>query len=346
MVKGGCFFLAFALAYRTPTCILLTPGPPTVVRLAPQAIDRSEKANMPSKRIHNIIEYMTYEIYLYVQRGLFERHKIIFALMLTNKVLTSAGKVKATDLDVFLKGGAALDINSVRKKPKDWIPDSVWLNIIALSAMDAFRDIPDSVFRNDGLWRQWYDQEAPEMAKVPDYEDRLNKFERMCVVKTFREDRTLIAAADYIAEALGQRFVESVPLNMEKAWQESHAKCPLICLLSPGADPTKLIEDLAKKKKIKTLGVSMGQGQEVIARKHMAAASLEGHWVLLQNTHLGLGYLTEVETFLVKVSGGKGVGERVIRRQALSMDTPGLTGAWARLVMGTRVWGSAAPVLP
>jgi dynein heavy chain len=70
------------------------------------------------------------------------------------------------DVDVFLKGGGALDINSVRKKPKDWIPDSVWLAIIALSFMDAFRDIPDSVFLNDGLWRQWYDQEAPEMAKV------------------------------------------------------------------------------------------------------------------------------------------------------------------------------------
>ncbi len=31
----------------------------------------------------------------------------------------------------------------------------------------------------------------------------------------------------------------------------------------------------------------------------MATASLEGQWVLLQNTHLGLSYLTEVETFLV-----------------------------------------------
>lgn len=60
--------------------------------------------------------------------------------------------------------------------------------------------------------------------------------------QAFREDRTLIAAADYIADALGQRFVESVPLNMEQAWSESHPKCPLICLLSPGADPTKLIE--------------------------------------------------------------------------------------------------------
>lgn len=42
------------------------------------------------------------------------------------------------------------------------------------------------------------------------------------------------------------------------------------------------------------------QGQEVIARKYMAAASLEGQWVLLQNTHLGLAYLSEVESFLVK----------------------------------------------
>lgn len=54
------------------------------------------------------------------------------------------------------------------------------------------------------------------------------------------------------------------------------------------------LQDLAKKKKIKTLGVSMGQGQEIIARKYMATATVEGQWVLLQNTHLGLGYLTEV----------------------------------------------------
>jgi hypothetical protein len=29
-----------------------------------------------------------------LQRGLFERHKLIFALMLTNKILVSAGKIK------------------------------------------------------------------------------------------------------------------------------------------------------------------------------------------------------------------------------------------------------------
>ena len=53
--------------------------------------------------------------------------------------------------------------------------------------------------------------------------------------QAWREDRTLIAAGDMITDALGQRFVESVPLNMEAAWAESRPTMPLICLLSPGA---------------------------------------------------------------------------------------------------------------
>ena len=67
--------------------------------------------------------------------------------------------------------------------------------------------------------------------------------------------------------------------------------------LCAGADPTKLIEDLAKRKKVKTLGVSMGQGQELIARRLLAAAVAEGQWLLLQNTHLSLAYLAEVGPF-------------------------------------------------
>lgn len=33
------------------------------------SIDNSEKASLPSKRIANVIEHMTYEIYLYIQVG-------------------------------------------------------------------------------------------------------------------------------------------------------------------------------------------------------------------------------------------------------------------------------------
>ena len=264
-----------------------------------KAIDMSEKAALARKRIVNIIDYMTYMIYRYIQRGLFERHKLQFALMLTNKIAVSAGTVAVEAIDIFLKGGGSLDIGSVKKKPKDWIPDKAWLNVVALSSLPSLHDLPDSIAKNDNLWHQWYDMEAPETVNLPDnLEQALSKFEKMCVIKAMREDRTLIAAQAYITENLSSKFIESVPLDMEELYAESNPKCPMIFLLSKGSDPTTLIEELARKHKTQTLGVSMGQGQEVIAKKFITQATQEGYWVILQNTHLKLSYLSEIETFL------------------------------------------------
>ena len=77
-------------------------------------------------------------------------------------------------------------------------------------------------------------------------------------------------------------------------YNEEHASEQQHYTVHTGADPIKLVEDLAKKKRIRTLGVSMGQGQEIIARNYLTAAITDGQWLLLQNTHLGLTYLTEV----------------------------------------------------
>ena len=57
------------------------------------AIDRAEQAITPHKRIENINERLTYDIYLYFQRGLFESHKMVFGLMLAFAILVAAGKV-------------------------------------------------------------------------------------------------------------------------------------------------------------------------------------------------------------------------------------------------------------
>ena len=55
--------------------------------------------------------------------------------------------------------------------------------------------------------------------------------------------------------------------------------CPYQCELSAGSD---------------LHAISMGQGQEVHARRFMALALANGDWVLLQNCHLSLDYVVEV----------------------------------------------------
>ena len=113
---------------------------------------------------------MTFSIYLYIQRGLFERHKLTFALMLTNKIQVSAKALSLDLVNVFLKGGGSLDPKSVKKKPHAWIPDKCWLDLVAMSQHKSFADIVESINVNEKLWRAWYDKEAPEAARVPDFE--------------------------------------------------------------------------------------------------------------------------------------------------------------------------------
>ena len=254
------------------------------------AIDGAERAALPAKRIAAIIDHMTFEIYKYIQRGLFERHKLIFAWMLTASILVSAGKARprririctccqqlhvlashcsplpwpspacmrisakhskspvgdhtcacrsrrTTSISSCAAAGLStltasarsprcvtvmsvlqnhheiiasaelfagharqtldpqLTLSHMRQAAErllqEWVPDSVWLNVVALGGMDAFRDLADAVVRGDAAWRAWYDAEAPERAPVPGYEERLSKFERTCIVKARRSRSTV-----------------------------------------------------------------------------------------------------------------------------------------------------------
>ena len=80
-------------------------------------------------------------------------------------------------------------------------------------------------------------------------------------------DRTLAQARNYISDSMGAVYAESVILDLEKMWAESDIRTPLICFLSMGSDPTNSIEGLAKKLKLECHAISMGQGQEVHARR-------------------------------------------------------------------------------
>ena len=66
---------------------------------------------------------------------------------------------------------------------------------------------------------------------------------------------------------MGEPYAEGVILDLEKTWEESDPRTPLICFLSMGSDPTNSIEALAKKLRLECRAISMGQGQEVHARR-------------------------------------------------------------------------------
>ena len=65
---------------------------------------RSQKSPVTSKRIHNIIEYLTFEVYRYTCRGLYEQDKFLFTILTTLKIELQAGKIRPEEFQVFIKG--------------------------------------------------------------------------------------------------------------------------------------------------------------------------------------------------------------------------------------------------
>jgi dynein heavy chain len=107
------------------------------------------------------------------------------------------------------------------------------------------------VSRNEKQWRQWFDKEAPEEEVIPDgYNNSLDVFRRLLLVRSWCPDRTMSQARKYIADTLGDKYAEGVILDLEKMWNESSCRTPMVCLLSMGSDPTNNIEALAKKLKL------------------------------------------------------------------------------------------------
>jgi dynein heavy chain len=272
-----------------------------------ESMDKSEKATLASKRVANIIESMTYIVYRYINRGLYEQDKLTFIVLVTIKILVTAGTLRGSDMTLFLRGGAALDIDSVRRKPFSWMSNEAWLNVIEMSnTMKFFTDLPNLITSNEAMWRRWYEDNEPENIAIPDMEQRLadeksGPFLRLLIVRSLRMDRCMLQCKAFVknTEEMGPQYVEPVTDTIESIYETSIYNTPVIFLLSIGADPTEAIEGLARKRKLAPPAViSMGEGQEPVAVKAMEAGAANGSWVLLQNCELGLELMATMEDFL------------------------------------------------
>eukprot|EP00796_Vickermania_ingenoplastis_P003819 gene3823-2705_t len=259
------------------------------------SILKSEHHPMTSKRIGCIIDYLTMSVFKYVIRMLFSKHKLLFVLLMACKIEIKAGHLEESAFEVLLKGGGSIQVDRV--KPFGWMKDKPWANVLAISQLvpRVFKQLPDLIVRNEQQWRQFIDSDAIENQPAPDINDKLESFERLLLVRALREDRTMLAATHYVAKVLGKEFAEAQQLELMEVVEETDGTSPIVFLLSQGSDPTTLIETTAKKMKKKIFPISMGQGQEEAAMNIVNSAWQNGDWALLQNCHLGLPFLLQLE---------------------------------------------------
>jgi len=288
-----------------------------------KSMDTSEKANLASKRVTNIIETMTYDVYKYMNRAMYGVDRLAYILISVCKMLVTANVLDQSEVMLLLKGGAALDAGTSKPKPFDWLETSVWLNIVNLSQESSFfTSLSDDMVRGETQWRRWWEENAAETVSPPEIGARFptegqarGAFLKLLLIRSLRPDRFILAALEFVRgleeievkgsstklPALGPKYVDPQTDTIDEIFPLTNSVSPVIFLLSAGSDPTEDVYALSRKLKTSVGTVSLGEGQEPYALKAISTAFVGGTWVLLQNCHLGLSFVNTLEDLLAKM---------------------------------------------
>lgn len=271
------------------------------------SITKSEPSFEISTRLMNIINAVTYNLYCYVCMGIFEKHKLMLSFQIGVRLLTQEGRLDPLELEFFLRG-CVLAAKDFPANPGPWLTERQWNDICKLArTIDVFAKLTDDVIRNPDQWRQWMALDRPEDVNVVlpcGYGERISVFQRLCLLRCFRSDRVYIAAAHFVStcDLLGERFVVPPILKYKDVFDKSSSLSPIVCVVSPGANPTDEIVKLAEKEVglAKLRSISLGQGQGEEAMKMVELGAVRGHWVLLQNCHLLIKWMKDLEKVIEK----------------------------------------------
>lgn len=275
------------------------------LRIFKKALDDAIMNSSLDSRLKNLIDSCTTQIYDATCTGIFERHKLTFAFRLTCMILEEDKKLDSVSLSFFLKGDTSLTLAS-EPKPKDlyWISDNGWKDLLFLTRLnDAFVSVKHEICSEMTIFKNWYDLESPEESVIQAKSClNLTPMQNLCLTRILRTDRSYNAVKLFVKREMGEHFVQPPVINYEQIFQQSSPYSPILFILSPGADPQVDIQKLGERYGFtapsKFRFISLGQGQGPIALQMLSAGYSRGHWILLQNCHLLISWLSELDQTL------------------------------------------------
>lgn len=280
-----------------------------------KSVHKAQKKDDLKDRVLCLRDSLRMTIFMWVSRGLFERHKTIFLAQLTFNLM-KRGIIgnqdwNETHFQFLLRAPTKV----TDQNPLPWLPDSAWEAAAALGEIDEFSKFIGDLVEAAPRFREWFNAAAPENEKLPLNWAALDKspFEKMLVVRCLRPDRMTSSLKNFIRSTLpdGDAYIEcDSTLNsleiLESSLTDSTPKTPIYFILSAGSN---VVADLDRKaaangleKGVSYHNVSMGQGQDVVAMSCLETAHRNGHWVILNNVHLMPSWLVELEKKLDEYS--------------------------------------------
>eukprot|EP00397_Hematodinium_sp_SG-2012_P000066 GEMP01000066.1.p1 GENE.GEMP01000066.1~~GEMP01000066.1.p1 ORF type:complete len:3524 (+),score=879.37 GEMP01000066.1:529-10572(+) len=271
-----------------------------------QGIDNAPASKELVTRIENLKDYFTYSLYNNVCRALFEIHKTMFSLSLTVRILAGNDDLEQDDLRFLLTGPLQEPDNLPPKPSAAWVTDIMWKEVVALSRLsDVWKGIEVTFASCVKLFEVIYDSNNAHEEELPaPWHEKLTPFKKVVFLRTIRLDAVVPAVVTFVSEVMGQKYCVPPTFDILTSYNDSNCLTPFIFILVSGSDPVadmlRFADEMGMSKKMET--ISLGQGQGPRAARLIDEAKQKGGWVLLQNCHLSISWMPELERICEQVN--------------------------------------------
>ncbi|XP_063073303.1 dynein axonemal heavy chain 6 [Engraulis encrasicolus] len=280
-------------------------------------IKDSEKNSDLSARLEILLSSTLLAAYTNVSRGLFEQHKTIYSFMLCVEIMMQRGELTNDEWQYFLRGASGMDKKRELAPDVPWLSDQLWEACCDLEdRIEAFTGLKTdlicypmvitmgrvTVHINPEEW-EGYLPDPPVDKNQPlkvDWSTCLTTFQKLLLIKSFTEEKVVLAVTEFVIVNLGKTFVENPPVDLATLYANMSPSTPLVFILSTGSDPMGAFQRFAKERGYldRVESISLGQGQGPIAEKMILEAMKNGNWIFLQNCHLAVSWMLAMEELI------------------------------------------------
>jgi dynein heavy chain len=182
------------------------PAPTAEGASAPAAAGAEEEVVADAallERISGLVSAITFAVFQYTRRGLFEKHKLIMSTQLTFKILAKSGQLDERELEFLIQGKRAAAPAPMGERLAQFITEANWASVQALMELPAFSALGEDMQKFAPGWEKWCSEEKAEVAELP-HQVRIAVPVSVCVSDLVIGSRPVqVEHADQVPKAAG-----------------------------------------------------------------------------------------------------------------------------------------------
>ncbi|XP_047450013.1 cytoplasmic dynein 2 heavy chain 1 isoform X3 [Mugil cephalus] len=262
------------------------------LRLFQRALQAKKEEENTEARIAALEANLKNMVYEYVCRSLFKADQLMFAMHFVKGMYPEL--FQENEWNVFT--GSIVGEMFKKEEFPSWIDPERHGAVAILKA--TFPALYQTLCLSDSdLWLSFLQSSQCEQEIPSSIAKKITSFQQLLLVQAVRPDRLQSSMTAFASQALGMKELSPPPLNLRRLYTETTEWEPVLIIISPGADPSQELAELAAE----TVGrdnyheISMGQGQADVALATLRECSRNGDWLCLKNLHLVTTWLPLLE---------------------------------------------------